>query len=455
MNGELEILKKAGRIGFAFMATSGGGLERARRVAEDAKKHIQKREGLSLFCVDDPVIKREDAARAASFLRRSEIDALVIFHGTHSPSMLTAEIVRDLHVPLAVWGIPEPAEGPPYACGSMMGILAHVAALAGLDRPFTFAYGLPDSEEARREIDRFLRAVIVHRTLRRAKIGILGIPAPGESGSIDELSVKQTFGCEVQQLSLFDIERRLEAVSDEQIEAVQIRLQKEDYEFAVTEPETLDRACAALIATRRCLEDNEIAALATLWPQLLHEYRYSPGFVNAMLTESGLPAASEADANGIIMMLVQHLFTGRLPFHANWVQRDEKNNVVFYWNSGSAPPSLVNPRFKPKICDFYQGPENIAVDLPLKTGDVTVSALVCRHGRYKMLISGGRAIEQTSPAKGAYLNVRFEAPVKRLLDIILEHGFAQHYSIVHEDIEDDLAEFARQLNIEVVRHEHA
>jgi len=455
MNAELEILKKSGRIGFVFLATSGPGMERARRVAEDAKKYIQKREGLSLFCLDEPVMKREDAARAASFLKRSEIDALVIFHGTHSASMLTAEIVRDLHVPLAVWGVPEPADAPPYACASMLGLLGHAADLTGMKRRFTFAYGLPDSEEARREIDRFLRTVVVRRALRNANIGILGIPAPGEAGSIDELSVKQAFGCEIQQLSLFDIERRVEAVTEELIEAEQIRLQKEDYEFAATEPETLKRACAALIATRGCLEDNEIAALATRWPQLLHEYRYSPCFMSAMLTESGLPAVSEADANGIIMMLVQHLFTGRPPFHANWVQRDEKNNSVFYWNSGSAPPALVNPRFKPKISDFYQGPENIAFDFPLKTGDVTVSALVCRHGRYKMLIAGGRAIEQTSPTKGAYLNVRFEAPVGRLLDIILEHGFAQHYCIVHEDIEDDLAEFARQLDIEVVRHEHA
>ena len=187
------MLEKAGKIGFALLASPlQAAQERIRRIAEDSRKYIQKQEGLQLFCPDEPVMTPDDAARAASLFKRSEVDAIVIQHGTASPTDLTIELVRDVNAPLAVWGIPEaPFDGGTTICGSMTGLIAHTAALTRISRRFSFVHGLADSEEARKQLDKFIRTVLVRAGLRRAKIALVGHKSPSLAGPVDDEALRE------------------------------------------------------------------------------------------------------------------------------------------------------------------------------------------------------------------------------------------------------------------------
>jgi len=431
-------------------------LERIRKVAEDSRKYIQKREGIDLFCLDEPVMTLDDATRAASLFRRSEVDAVVVQHGTHSPASLSVELIRDLEVPLAAWAVPEaPFDGSQVPCGGMTSLLAHAAALAGIGRRFTFVQGLADSEEARKQLDRFIRATLVRGALRRAKIALVGYPSTTCLGcAFDKLAIKDLLGIEIDHIALSDVIEEVNALPDEEIEADMTELRSHDHLVEVSDPGALRRSCAAFAAIRKILVRGGFAAAAIKCrPELIGTHKLGMSAVCSRLTDAGIPACSEGDVDGALTMLVQQAYTGRPTFLADWVQRDDKTNQVLFWHEGTAPTSLANPKFQPKITNGYRDEDNVVFEFPLKSGEVTVARLLPRDGRYRMLVAGGRAVEPPQALKGTHVSIRFEAAAQKLLATILEHGFPQHYAIVYEDIKDEIIELAYQVGIEVISPE--
>jgi len=432
------------------------GIDRARRMADESRKYIQKQEGVDLLCPDEPIFSVEDAQRAAASFRRSEIDALVILHGGATPATLTADLVRDLNVPLALWGIPEPQyDGTPVTCGSMSGLISHAAMLKGLDRQFTFVYGLADSLEARQQLDKFIEAVVVRRALRGASIALLGAGVGGCTPyHFDETAIRSYFGTTVRHVSLSTLLESIEVLTPEQIHADRQELQSQEYVLETSDHDALRRAGHAYAALKRILQRGNFAAVtARCRPELIDEHRLGMYAVCSQLTDGGLPATCGGDIDGALTMLLLHAYTGRPPFFADWIQRDEKTNQVLFWSPGTAAASLVNPKFPQKIDTGLPTDGNIGFSFPLKTGDVTLARLLGRSGKYRLLVVRGRAVEPNIILKGTYVTIRVNTPVQRLLSAILEHGFPHQYAIVYDDIRDELIEFARQSSIEVVAPE--
>ena len=469
------MIDKTARIGFAVLASplqalaegvrtsdlrgSHAAVARARRLADESRKYIQKREWrpadttVEVICPDDLVMNLEDASRAASLFRQSQVDGLVIQHATHSAGNLTAELVHDLPVPVAMWGVPEiQFESNPLNCGSMMSLLEHAASLTGLGRRFTIVHGLPDADEARRDLDRFIRAVAVRRALRLAVIALVGSrPAGCYPCIVDDLAIKNIFGIEVNHVGIAEVLSQVRSLKQDEIDADLRSVRSGDYLIEASDADAVRRSCSAHLALRMIADRRGLSALAVnCMPELIDDQKLSICAAAARLTDAGIPTACSGDIDGALTMLIEHMYTGRPPFYADWLQRDEKNNVVTFWNCGNAPASLVSPRFEPKISDSPSGKDNVIFDFPLKTGEVTLARLQWLRGAYRMLLLAGRAVETLPALKGTFVNIRFEPPVRSLLETFLRYGFPQHVSIVYEDIEDDLKELAAQAGIEVV-----
>ena len=430
--------------------------ERARKVAEDSRKYLLKREGVEVVAPENAIASVDDALRAASLFRQSELDGLVIQHGSFSPASLSVELVCEAHVPVAMWGIPEAHIEPnPLNCGSMTSLLSHAAALTESGCRFTFVHGLPDVEEARRDIDRFVRTAMVRRALRFAKVVVIGHTLSGcPACHFDESEIRRMFGIQIQHVDLSEVFRCISDLGKGEVDDDLAELRSRDLLLEGCDADALRRSCAAHAAVRKIVASSEFVAVAMrCCPEMLENHKLGICAVGSRLTDAGIPASCETDVNAALTMLVQHLYTGRPPFFADWIQRDEKTNQVLFWHCGNAPASLVNPRFEPRVVSVPRCKDSIAFDFPLKTGEVTIARLQQTQGRCKMLIASGRAVETPPSMKGTYVNVKFEPPVRRLLDSILRHGFPQHFSIVYEDIGSELLELAGQLGIEAIMPE--
>ncbi|HUU69846.1 MAG TPA: hypothetical protein VM186_09990, partial [Planctomycetota bacterium] len=286
---------------------------------------------------------------------------------------------------------------------------------------------------------------------RLAAIALIGRPAGCYPCIVDDLAIKNIFGIEVNHVGIAEVLSQVRSLKQDEIDADLRSVRSGDYLIEASDADAVRRSCSAHLALRMIADRRGLSALAVnCMPELIDDQKLSICAAAARLTDAGIPTACSGDIDGALTMLIEHMYTGRPPFYADWLQRDEKNNVVTFWNCGNAPASLVSPRFEPKISDSPSGKDNVIFDFPLKTGEVTLARLQWLRGAYRMLLLAGRAVETLPALKGTFVNIRFEPPVRSLLETFLRYGFPQHVSIVYEDIEDDLKELAAQAGIEVV-----
>ncbi len=69
---------------------------------------------------------------------------------------------------------------------------------------------------------------------------------------------------------------------------------------------------------------------------------------------------------------------------------------------------------------------------------------------YKLFLEKGEAIPTEKNVKGVTVSIRMDKPVRDIIYTIAEEGIPHHYSIVWEDVYDDMKLFAKNMDIEVV-----
>ncbi len=166
------------RIGFVNLILDFlPGQEVAVRYSNEAQEHLRARLGAEVVQFPEPVAKREQASRAWKLFKARDVDAVILFNGTFNTGELTAEIIRNLECPFALWGIGELALASRNFTGSMVGVMAAGALFKNFDKPFSFIYGPIDKAQRRLEV--FLRAVRAIAYLREATIGVIGMRPDG------------------------------------------------------------------------------------------------------------------------------------------------------------------------------------------------------------------------------------------------------------------------------------
>jgi L-fucose isomerase-like protein len=70
-----------------------------------------------------------------------------------------------------------------------------------------------------------------------------------------------------------------------------------------------------------------------------------------------------------------------------------------------------------------------------------------------MFVATGEAVDTPMLLQGNPSLVKMDAPVKRILDTILEEGFEHHHSTIYGDISRELQWFCELMSMEMVKPE--
>ncbi len=442
------------KIGFVSLGIADfPGITRAKDIARSSIGLLESNGAIRVVSPKVPITEYELAVEASELFRRELVDGLVIQHGTFSLGYLTIEILKDLDVPIAVWGIPEPPlDGSPYTCGSMVGLLMHTSAMTNIGKKFSFIYGEPDDEKARNDAKRFASVVRTRAALRNTKIGLVGWRAPGfHVSNFDELAVKSIFGPEIIHVDLSEILAESDALPEEEVKKSVDEMVSSGFEIDNVPETTVLNAMSVYLGLKRIIESESLDAIAVkCWPEMRDRFGKGVCAVNSRLTDEGIMSSCEADLDGAMAMVVGYLLSGEVPFFCDWVQMDEQKNEILFWHCGNAPSKLASPKHKKYVRPFFTGADSIAVEFPLRTGRVTLSRLMSIRGKYKMLIAKGEAVETDLIMKGTCINVRFDSKTSDILAAILDNGFPHHYSLAYGDISDELRDLGKFWGIEVI-----
>ncbi len=407
--------------------------------------------GVDISVFDGLVMSENDADKARRWLHQAEPDVLIVQQGTFADSSMLLSILRDISVPILLWGLKEPSvKTGRLRLNSLCGLNLAANALSMIDRPFEYLYG-DITEKSINKIISFIKQGCVVSELKDAAILVIGASPKGYYPSdFDELFLRNVWGVKTHRISLDEVFRKAHEVSEDEARDVKKDLEQKLSDFEKIPSEEVDKSVKAYITLRDMIIQTGSAGCAIeCWPDFMSEFGGAACFAVSKLTEDGYPTSCEADVYGTLTMLVQWHLTRTPPYLGDLVHVNDEEGTIVFWHCGAGAPSLAQTTIT--AGDHPNRGVGLCLEYSLKPGVVTIARMGKKgDGSFRMFITCGEAIEAPIWFKGTSVEVKLAGSFEIALDTLIQAGFEHHYSIVYGDISEELAGICKQMNIDVV-----
>jgi L-fucose isomerase-like protein len=404
---------------------------------------------------DGLTVTELDAEALCEKFHDNRVDVMVIQYGTFALGTLIPIFADRLTAPIVLWGVPEPTlEGTKLASNSFCGINMNAHTLMRLGRKYDYIFCKP--EEAPAALAAPLRQLNCLRRLRRVKLGLVGYRVPGfYTSTFDEMGLRRLLGVEVHHITMAELIDTAKAMDPARRKAEAAAIRATAATCQVTEEE-LDKAGGLMLAFRDLATKYRLTGYAVkCWPEFVAHYGIMPCSTISRLNDVGLLTACEGDIYGTVSMLIANYLTGKLSMFSDFVAIDEQKNEGLAWHCGSAPTGLMAKNCTNLLGKHPTveggGKRGLTVNFNIEgSGPVTLARLSVGPRGMRMFIAGGQGVAPSAKIPGNCWAVRFDVPVRKLIDVIIREGLEHHTAVVHADIREDLRRLAYWLDIETL-----
>lgn len=396
-----------------------------------------------------------EASALCAELRRRDVSAVVVFMATFPVGAIIPVIAKELPVPVVLVSTPEqPQAGGMWTQNSFCGSNMAVHTLRKLGRKHTFVFGPADrTGELVRQPLGILKCLA---DLTSAKVGLVGGRVPGfYTSNCDELRLRAKIGPEVEVIDLIELVDTANKLSAEEAAQGVDAVRKAASVCCAKVEKDLEPAGRMYEAFRKTARKYALSAYAVrCWPEWSDIFGIAPCSTIGMLNNDRMVSSCEGDVLGAVLMQMEASLSGGIPFFADLISFDDAANTAVLWHCGAAPSAICRSFKETTLNQHFRvdggNKKGLTNEFPMMAGPITLAQLDEDGDGYRMLIARGTALDTDPFIRGNPLNVRFDSPVARLIDTIMTGGFKHHYSIIHADIGDALAELCRWLDINPV-----
>ena len=421
-------------------------------------RHNEYYNWLCQNCPDANIVRTEslavnntDVENTAEFFKTQSVDVVVLLLGAFTGDYAATFIAEELKVPVIIWAPYEPPfDGGRLMANSLVAATMNAVALHRLGLKFHFIYGSLTDQRAAKEVIHYIKSYNTIKRLTHKFVGLLGYRPTGfYSSTFDETLIRQKFGIKMEE---FDLKPIFDKMAELDYEAVKKDMDKISGEVRIEGlPEGhLENHSRLYLTLDAFIKEQGInGAAIKCWPEM-GNLKTTPCAVLSRLADDGVVIGCESDVDATLAMLAQSYLTDSVVFMSDLINIDEKENTVLFWHCGQAGRKLKDPVSDIKMSNHPLAGQGTAFETTLKQGKVTI-ARFCKIGdKYKLFLSKGEAVPTEKITKGVMVNVVLEKPVRDVIYKIAEEGVPHHYSLVWEDVFDDMKLLSKLLDIEVI-----
>ncbi len=352
------------------------------------------------------LIHRTDAHKTAKFMKEQEVDAVFFPHCNFGTEEVVAQVAKEIGKPVLIWG---PRDENPLESGirlrdSQCGLFATSNVLQKFGVPFTYIVSSRvDSIVFERGFKNFIGAASAAKNFLGAKIGQISTrPTNFYTVIINEQELLSKWGIEtvpITQLQVVNGANELlldKALIKNETEAI---LSKLDIQKCNIDLTSVEKIAALKIYIHNWAIENDLSAIAIRChediPATMGVYTC---FVNAELTDAGIPMVCETDIHGALSsLLIEGAGMGeKSSFFADLTNRHPDNdNAELLWHCGNFPYSLCadpNSAYLSGHCNIPPHKPG-TVNYEIKGGDITVARFDGMNGEYSLLMGEGKSVQ--------------------------------------------------------------
>lgn len=336
---------------------------------------------------------------AAKTAKDQGADFLLFLIGTWILADKVVDTIREVCLPVALWGIPEATSFSSVGANVLHGTFEE------LDIRHSLFYGFSNDEDLQRDLAAFAKAAKSFRRLRGSRLGMLGgrsISAYPTSG--DPNQIKQVFGVEVQHIDQMLLLERARDAARGEVAAAQELFSKR-YSKVSANDETLDKSLRVYVALKHIYNEYGLDFLAVKCLEEFIDGYTSCCVAVALLNDEGIVTTCQADLNGALSMFIMEELSGEPAIFGDVNMVDKQSSVVRMINCGSMPTRLAGAEAVEWVEQYaYMGKgRGVCPVFCCKQGPVTFGTFSRIRGEYVLLIAGGNAFEEP---RAVYTQVR-------------------------------------------------
>lgn len=377
-------------------------------------------EVVSAGLVDDAPLARQ----AGDLFTRENVDLIVCYVGTYSTSSQVLPAVQRRRAPVLILNLqPTPAldyldtdtaEWLANCCACCVPEIANVFARSRIQ--FNVVTGILSPVEgyankyyqgAWREIEDWVQAASVMRSVNYSRIGFLGHTYPGMLDMYSDFTMHHAqLGTHVEVLEMDDLHKRVNASTASEVEA---KINEIKNTFDIAEPgqdkvsmpvtdEAMNWAAKVAVGLDKMVVDFDLQGLTYYYRGLdgNPNEELGAGLIvgNSLLTARGIPAAGEGDLKTCVaMMMMDRLRAGGS--YTEFYAMDFNDDFILMGHDGPAHIAIGDTKPVLRGLGLFHGKRGygISVQFQVKTGPITILGLTqTADGRLKMLAAEGESI---------------------------------------------------------------
>lgn len=431
-----------------------------------------QRKIINLGLVDTPRKSLETGHRC----RTEDLDLLLLYVTTYALSSTVLPMIKRAKLPVILLNL-QPAAAIDYAQFNAMGDrtamtgewLAYCSAcpvpeianvLRRLDIPFHQVTGmLHDDPVCWQEIEAWLRAAEVVRTLAHSRLGLMGHYYGGMLDIATDLTqVSGRFDLHIEMLEVEELSALRRGLSEQAIEA-QVDAFRRFFDVG-EECSALElaRAARTSLALDLLLQQKDINLLAYYAKGsgvAENEDTMSSIILGAsMLTGHGVPVAGEYEVKNVIAMKIMDLLGCGGSF-TEYYAMDFAADLVLMGHDGPGHIGIAQDRIKVRPLVVYHGKvgAGLSVEMSVRNGPVTLLSVVeDKDAGFMLLAAEGESVPGAVLAIGN-TNSRYRFPLgaRKFVENWNAHGPAHHCAIGIGHVASQLEKVAALLQLPFVQ----
>ncbi len=410
----------------------------------------------------DTLEKTEEAGKR---FQQENIDLLVICEGTYFPDYMpvqTMEYIRQ--VPILVL-LTQPHNHVPLDLNyqdaihhsfGLVGLVQLTGAFRKMGQPFEIIVSALDDPSIYDKVAEYARAVSAVKQMRYANIGIVGHTFQGMYDlELDKTKLKSAIGPNVFYIELAELISLWREVPDPETSQVAEEVSSQ-YSLEGTGKQDVKNACQLGLAMERLAQKYNLSGLCHLCQHLIHvETGTTPCYAATRLEDKGVMVTCEGDIGNLTCMCLIYFLTGEIPSFLEWGMYDARENAMLLVHHGAGNPRLAKGPKDVRITPTgekwgFQG-QGASFRYMGKPGRVTIASLINDRDGWKMLLTGGEALDvPCRPFYGQQFMVQVKQPINEYLESLCREGVTHHAILAYGDLTQQLQRAAKLMNIRYV-----
>ncbi|MBV9049002.1 MAG: L-fucose/L-arabinose isomerase family protein [Solirubrobacterales bacterium] len=411
-----------------------------------------------------PARNREDIEAVTRELIADNVDGIAIVMLTYAPALRTVRALQEASVPLLLANIqPEAAITAAWDMSDLTynqgihGAQDQANTLMRLRVPFSVITGDWRSARFERAFGDWAWAARAVSAQKQTRIALLGYPMNG-MGDIryDEPAMLRRLGATIASQDLGAIIARLEAVSEEEVDAVLARHQQVFEVAAELPPERHRYAARFELAIRGMLEEGGYHGFSFHFDSIGGDgrFRQLPLLAASDLMADGYGFAAEGDTNTATLMCAAQALIGDAHFSEMYAMDWELDSVLIS-HMGEGNWKIARQDRPVRLIDRplgIGGLENPPTPVfAAEPGKATTAALVPIEGEhYRLLVARGDVLDTPELPKVEmhHFHFRPERGMESFMDSWLRAGAPHHFVLNLGDHAGRWRRFAELLDLE-------